>query len=101
MKRICFPFISVSFLFAERGAVFRFVLVFKHTEVAVVAALCDIMVFERFENSTTRFVGVGAVTEAAVLREMKDFLEVAADLLRLHVEGAEALDAGSVDEPRA
>ena len=56
------------------------------------------MVLEGLEHGTARFVGVGAVGETAVLGEMEDILEIAGNLLRLHVEGAETLDAWSVDE---
>jgi len=58
------------------------------------------MVLEGLEHGTARFVGVGAVREAAVLGEMEDLLEIAGNLLGLHVEGAEALDAWSVDDIR-
>ena len=58
------------------------------------------MVLEGLEHSTARFVGVGAVREAAVLGEMEDILEIAGNLLGLHVEGAKALDAWSVDDIR-
>lgn len=56
-------------------------------------------VFDGFEYCTARFVGVRTVTEAALLGEFKDFLEVACQLFALHVEGAETLDAWGVDEP--
>ena len=43
-------------------------------------------------------MGVGAVAEATVLGKMEDVLEVAGELLRLDVEGAESLDARCVDD---
>ena len=43
-------------------------------------------------------MGMCAVREAAVLREMEYFLEIACQFLWLHVERAEALDAGGIDE---
>ena len=57
------------------------------------------MVFDSAEYGTAGFVGVGAVGEAALLGELKDFAEVAGELFALHVEGAKALDAGRIDEP--
>ena len=56
------------------------------------------MVFQRFEYGTARFVGVSAVRETAVLREMENLLEVAGEFLWFHIERAKALDAWSVDE---
>ncbi len=44
---------------------------------------------------------MGAVRETAVLGEAEDLGEVAGELLRLDVEGAEALDARRVDKPAA
>ena len=80
-------------------AVFVFVLVVEHGEVRLVTALRNVVVFDGFEYCTARFVGVRTVTEAALLGEFKDFLEVACQLFALHVEGAETLDAWGVDEP--
>ena len=57
------------------------------------------MVFQGLEHRTAWLVGMGAIAEAAVLGELEDFLEVTGQLLLLHVEGAETLDAWSVDEP--
>lgn len=40
---------------------------------------------------------VGAVAEFAMLCVYEDFLEVAAYLVRCHIESAEAFDAGGID----
>ena len=56
------------------------------------------MVLDSLQDSAARLMGVGAVGEAAVLGEVEDFLEVAGQFLALHVEGAKALNARSVDE---
>ena len=74
------------------------VLIIKHRQVRLVSAFGYIMVFERLEHSTSRFVGVGAVRETAVLREMEYLLEVAGQFLWLHIERAKAFDAWGVDE---
>ena len=58
-----------------------------------------VVVFDGFEHSTAWLMGVGAVAEAALLGELEDFLEIAGEFLALHIKGAEALDAWSVDEP--
>ena len=57
------------------------------------------MVFEGLEDGTAGFVGVGTVGETAVFREAEDLGEVAGEFLGGHVEGAEAFDSRSVDEP--
>ena len=57
------------------------------------------MVFEGLKHGAAGFVGVGAVGETAVFREAEDLGEVAGEFFGGHVEGAEALDARSVDEP--
>ena len=80
-------------------AVFVFVLVVEHREIALVTALGDEMVLDSLEDGTTGFVCVGAVGEAALLGEFEDFAEIAGELLAFHVEGAEAFDAWGVDEP--
>ena len=79
-------------------AVFVFVLVVEHREITLVTALGDVVVFDGFENGAARFVGVGAVGEAALLGELEDFAEIAGQLLTLHVEGAKTLDAWRIDE---
>ena len=82
-------------------AVFVFVLVVEHREIALITALGDVVVFDGFEHSTAWLMGVGAVAEAALLGELEDFLEIAGQFLAFHIEGAKAFDAWSVDEKRA
>ena len=79
--------------------VFFFIFVFHHGEVGLIAAWGDVVVFEGLEDGTAGFVGVGAVGETAVFREAEDLGEVAGKFLGGHVEGAEAFDSRSVDEP--
>ena len=79
--------------------VFFFIFVFHHGEVGLIAALGDVVVFEGLEDGAAGFVGVGAVGETAVFREAEDLGEVAGEFLGGHVEGAEAFDSRSVDEP--
>ena len=81
-------------------AVFVLVLVVEHREVTLVAALGDVVVLDSLQHGAARLVGVGAVAEAALLAVLEDFAEVAGQLLALHVERAEALDARGVDEVR-
>ena len=76
-------------------------LIVHHGEIRLITALSDIVVLECLEYRTTRFVGVGAVGEAAVFGEPEYLGEVAGELLRFDVEGAEALDARRVDDPAA
>ena len=80
-------------------AVFVFVLVVEHREIALITAWGDVVVFDGFEDSAARFVGVGTVGEAALLGKLEDFAEIAGEFLTFHVEGAEAFDAWGVDEP--
>ena len=80
-------------------AIFVFVLVVQHREVRLVATLCDIVAFDGFQYGTARLVSVGAVRETTLLGEFKNLLEIAGQLLTLHIEGAKALDAWGVDEP--
>jgi len=56
------------------------------------------MILYSLEHGAAGFVSMCAVREAALLGKLKDFAEVAGYLLRLHVEGAEPLDTGRVDE---
>ena len=80
-------------------AIFVFVLVVKHGEVRLVAALGDIVVFDGFEYSTSGFMGMSAVGETTLLRELENLLEIARQLFTFHIEGAKTLDAWGVDEP--
>ena len=49
-------------------------------------------------HSTTRLMSVGAVAETTLLGKVEYLLEIACYLLTLHVERAEPLDAGSIDD---
>ena len=80
-----------------RLPIFLFVLVFQHAEVGGIAALADEVLLHGFEHGTAWLVGVGAVAILAMGRGVEDLGEVVADLLYLHVEGAKALDAWSID----
>ena len=80
-------------------AVFVFVLVVEHREIALITALGDVVVFDGFEDSAARFVGVGTVGEAALFGELEYLLEIAGQLLALHIEGAEPLNARGVNKP--
>ena len=57
------------------------------------------MLFDGGKNGAAGFVRVGAVVEAAVFREAEYLLEIRANLFRLHIECAEALDARGVYHP--
>ena len=81
-----------------RFAVFVLVFVVEHREIRLIAALGDVVVFDSLEHGTAGLMGVGAVAEAALFGELKDFLEVAGQFFALHVERAEAFDARGVDE---
>ena len=56
------------------------------------------MILESFKHSASRFVGMSAVVEAAVLCNPEKLLEVVACLLFAELDGAEALDARGVDQ---
>ena len=66
----------------------------------MVAALGNVMVVKGFPDGTAWLVGVGTIGETAVLGEMENLLEIACQFLRLHIEGAEALDARSINDIR-
>jgi hypothetical protein len=57
------------------------------------------MVVEGFSYGTPRLMGMGTVREAALLRELKNLLEIACQFLLLHIKGAKALDTWCIDEP--
>ena len=90
--RIIFE-ISIGF------AVFVFVLVVKHGQIRLVAALRNEVVLYRLEYCTARLVRVRTVRETALLRELEDFLEIACEFFTLHVESTKAFDAWCVNEP--
>lgn len=74
-------------------------LVLHHREVRLVAALRNVVVFQRFQHRTPRFVGMRTIRKPAPLREMEDFTEITRQLLRLHVERSESLDARRINQP--
>lgn len=51
-------------------------------------------------DRTTRLAGMRAVRIAAVRSDAENLAEIMADLLFLHIDGAETLDARRIDEPR-
>ena len=57
------------------------------------------MLFERLENRATGFMGVGAIRETAVFREMEDLAEVTGKFLGFHVEGAKTFNTWRIDNP--
>ena len=63
--------------FLEGFSVFSLSLVFKHGKVGSISALGYVVVFHSLAHSTARLVGMGAVAEAALIREVEDFLEIA------------------------
>ena len=56
------------------------------------------MVLNSLEHGTTRLMGVGAITETAISREMEYFLEIPGELLGFDVEGAKTFDSRGVDD---
>ncbi len=58
------------------------------------------MVFHRLYDGTPRLVRMCAIAESAFGGGFEYLAEIMANLLWLHVKGAEALDAWSVDEKR-
>ena len=80
-------------------AVFAVVFVVEHGEVALIATLGDVVVFEGLKHGTARLVGVGAVGETAVFGEAEDLTEIGGEFFGFHIEGAEAFDARGIDEP--
>ena len=85
---------------SEGFAVFVLVLVVEHREVALIAALGDVVVLDSLQHGAARLVGMGAIGEAALLRELENLAEIAGQLFTLHIERTEALDAWGVDEIR-
>ena len=56
------------------------------------------MVVEGFQHGTSRFMGVGAVAEAAVAGVVEYLLEIACQLGWLYVERAETLYSRGVND---
>ena len=81
--------------------IFVLILIVEHGEIGLVTTLGDVVVFDSFQHGTSRFVGVGTVGELALLGELKNLLEIAGQLLALHVKRAKALDTRRIDEPGA
>ena len=79
-------------------SVFAFVLIIEHGEIGAVAAVGNPVVGEGCEDGTARLAGVGAATKTAVMADGEDVAEVVGHLLATHVVGAEAADAGGVDD---
>ena len=79
-------------------SVFVFILVVEHREIRLVTALGNVMVFNSLQYRTARLMGVGTVRETALLGVLEDFLEIAGQLLTLHIKCAEALNAWRVDD---
>ena len=79
-------------------AIFVFVFVVKHGEVRLITTLGDVVVFDGLQDSTTWLMGVGAVGETALFRELKNLLEITRQFLALHIKGAEALDTWGVNK---
>ena len=56
------------------------------------------MVLDSLEHGATWLVGVSAIAETAVAREMEYLLEIPGELLGFDVEGAKTFDSRSVDD---
>ena len=54
-----------------------------------------------WEDGTAGFAAVDAVGVTALTAEIEDLAEIVADLLALHIDRAEALDARGVDDRSA
>ena len=78
--------------------IFGLVLIVEHRQIALIAALGNIVVFKCFQHCTARLMGMGAIAKTTIGRKTEYLAEIARQLFRLHVERAEALDARSVDE---
>ena len=74
-----------------------FVFIFEHSQIALIATLRDIMVFQSLQHSTTRLVSMRAVAELAVFREVENLTEIARKFFGFHVESAETFDAGRIN----
>ena len=79
-------------------AIFVLVLIVKHRKIRLITALSYIVVFDCLENSTARFMGMGAVGETTLLGEFENFLEVAGQFLTFHIKSAKAFDTWGVDQ---
>ena len=66
----------VNVIILIRLAIFAIIFIGEHGEIALIAALGDVMVFKGLEHGTARLVGVGAVGETAVFGEAEDLTEI-------------------------
>ena len=78
-----------------------FVLVEENVGVRVVPAPCDFSVFHGFLHGTARFVGVGAVVEAAVLGSLEDFGEIMRDAVAFEFHQSECANSRSINNVTA
>ena len=81
-------------------AVFGFGEVGEDAEVTIEAGGGD-GVADLWEDGTAGFAAVDAVGVTALAAQSKDLAEIVADLLALHINRAEALDARGVDDRAA
>ena len=82
-------------------SVFAILLVVEHAEIGGVAAGGYVVVLNSLENGAAGLMGVRAIREPASAGKLENVLEIATNLLRLHVEGAKAFDARCIDGPPA
>ena len=78
-----------------------FVLVEENVCVRVVSAPSDFSVFDGFLYCTARFVGVGAVVEAAVLGSLEDFGEIMRDAVAFEFHKSECANSRSINNVTA
>lgn len=74
------------------------ILILEHREVAVVPAFGNVMLLYRFQNGTARLVGMGAIREAAVFRELEYLSEIACKLFPFDVERSETFNARRINQ---
>ena len=81
--------------------IFVFILILEHREIGLIAGGSYFVTIESGKNSTSRLMGVSAITESAVAPHLKDFPEIVADLLWLEVESTETADSRGIDDAAA
>ena len=81
--------------------IFVFILILEHREIGLIAGGRYFVTIESGKNSTSRLMGVSAITESAVAPHLKDFPEIVADLLGLEVESSETADSRGIDDAAA
>ena len=89
----CF-YASVEMLHHPEFAVFL-----NHSQIGGIALGADSAILDCLLDSATRLVGMCAGGEAAVLRDLQHFREIAGDFLLLQIYQAEAPEPGRVDDP--